>query len=391
MRRVALIPARGSSRGIPRKNIRSMCGRPLLYWVCKAANDCAAIDAVYVSTEDAEIAAVARGLGLEKLEVVSRDEATATDQASTESAMLDFAARVPFDAIALIQATSPLLDAVHLDAAWRLLDSGTCDSVLSVAPQHRFRWNVRPDGLATPENYDPLHRPRRQESTPFHVENGALYVTTRERLIKTGCRISGRIGTVTMEEASYFEVDSLSDWQIVEGLLAAKLRAAKGGLAGRLGKIRLVASDVDGCLTDSGMYYGEEGDELKKFNTRDGMGFRRLRQAGLLTGIITAEKTALVERRAKKLDIAELHQGATDKVRVMEEILAWHELQWDEVAYLGDDVGDVDLLRRVGVSACPADAIPEVRALVDLCLTARGGEGALRELAELVLAARDSA
>ncbi len=174
----------------------------------------------------------------------------------------------------------------------------------------------------------------------------------------------------------------------MEALLTRRLRRVHGPLAERMRNLRFVASDIDGCLTDSGMYYTENGDELKKFNTRDGKGFDLLKNRGLVTGIITQEDRELNERRAKKLRVDELHQNAKDKVAVMQTILDRHGLDWPQAAFFGDDLGDVELLRRVGVSACPVDAIPEVRAVVDFVVDVPGGHGAFRIFAERILEAQ---
>lgn len=380
---MALVPARGGSKGIPGKNIRSFAGKPLLYWVCRAAEDCAAIDATYVSTDDPAIADTARALGLSKVRVVERAPDTATDTASTESAMLDFADRVEFDRIALLQATSPLLTAADLDAGLAHLDAGF-DSALSVVRQRRFRWR-RDGGAGAPENYDPLARPRRQDFDGFLVENGAFYATSRAILLRDRCRLGGRVALVEMPEESYFELDDETDWRILEGLFARRRRG--GALADRLARIRLVATDVDGCLTDSGMYYGPDGEALKKFSTRDGKGFDLLHRAGFQTAIITAESTASAVRRAEKLRVPEAHIGIQDKVACMEEIRARLGLAWEEIAYLGDDLGDLDLLRAAGVAACPADAVGAVADACDIRLRARGGSGAFREFADMVIAA----
>ncbi len=385
---VAIVPARGGSKGIPGKNVRLFCGRPLLYWVCRAAQDCSAIDAVYVSTDSEEIATVARGLGLDKVRVIDRAPDTATDTASTESVLLDFAQRVDFSHLVLLQATSPLLTSTELEEGLSRIASGSCDSVFSAVRQKRFRWTVDTSGAARAENYDPLTRPRRQEHDGFLVENGAFYITSRARLIDSRCRMSGRIEVVEMAEETYFELDDLTDWTIMEGLMRRREQVRHGSLEMRMRRIRLVATDVDGCLTDSGMYYTEHGDELKKFSTRDGLGFRLLREAGYHLAIITLENTELMKRRAAKLRVEELHQGAEDKVSVMAEILQRLGLDWSEAAYLGDDRGDLALLARVGVSACPADAIAEARETVDLVTTVPGGAGAFREFAECILGVR---
>ena len=158
-----------------------------------------------------------------------------------------------------------------------------------------------------------------------------------------------------------------------------------------LREIRLFATDVDGVLTDAGMYYSESGDEWKKFNTRDGMGIKLLQKAGLVTAIVTQERTRLVARRAEKLAIPELHQGVMDKLSVIRDMAARHGISLRQVAYIGDDVNDIEALKSVGLSAAPADGLPQVLEIVNYVCRQKGGEGAVRELAEMILLSRNGA
>ena len=157
-----------------------------------------------------------------------------------------------------------------------------------------------------------------------------------------------------------------------------------------LQEIRLFATDVDGVLTDAGMYYAESGDEWKKFNTRDGMGIKLLQRVGIITAIVTQERTKLVTRRAEKLAIPELHQGAMDKLTVIREMAARHGLSLKQVAYIGDDINDLEALKEVGFSATPADGMPQIAAAVDYVCQKKGGEGAVREIVEMILDAQRS-
>jgi YrbI family 3-deoxy-D-manno-octulosonate 8-phosphate phosphatase len=159
-------------------------------------------------------------------------------------------------------------------------------------------------------------------------------------------------------------------------------------LQAKLGKVRMLAMDVDGVLTDAGMYYSESGDELKKFNTRDGMGIKLLQAAGFVTAFITKEKTAIVERRGQKLAVPEVHQGVDDKLTDLTRLARKYGLTPEQVAYIGDDVNDLEVLCAVGFSAAPADAMPVVLQAVHYVCVKKGGEGAVRELADLLLAAR---
>jgi len=157
-----------------------------------------------------------------------------------------------------------------------------------------------------------------------------------------------------------------------------------------LRNIRLFATDVDGVLTDAGMYYSESGDEWKKFNTRDGMGIKLLQRAGLITAIITQERTKLVARRAEKLAIPELHQGIMDKLSVIRDMAQRHGIGLSQVAYIGDDVNDLESLKAVGFSAAPADGLQQVLDVVSYVCIKKGGEGAVREMAEMILDAQRS-
>jgi 3-deoxy-D-manno-octulosonate 8-phosphate phosphatase (KDO 8-P phosphatase) len=155
-----------------------------------------------------------------------------------------------------------------------------------------------------------------------------------------------------------------------------------------LRRIRLFATDVDGVLTDAGMYYAESGDEWKKFNTRDGMGIKLLQRAGIITAIVTQERTKLVARRAEKLAIPELHQGVMDKLLLVSEMAVRHGLTLSQVAYIGDDINDFETLKAVGFSATPADGMPQIAAAVDYICQKKGGEGAVREIIEMILDAQ---
>lgn len=153
-------------------------------------------------------------------------------------------------------------------------------------------------------------------------------------------------------------------------------------------KIRLVLTDVDGVLTDGGVYYGVDGEVLKRFNIRDGMGVVRLREAGIETGIVTGEISPSVSRRAEKLTIGRVVLGCSDKKGALREILSEGHITADEIAYIGDDVNDLEIMREVGLTATPSDGLPQVRAIADYICTLPGGHGAFREFAEFVLGCR---
>jgi 3-deoxy-D-manno-octulosonate 8-phosphate phosphatase (KDO 8-P phosphatase) len=147
-------------------------------------------------------------------------------------------------------------------------------------------------------------------------------------------------------------------------------------------KIKLFLSDVDGVMTDAGMYYTESGDEFKKFNTHDGMGFNLLAKAGIKTGIITTENTKMVERRAAKLKIDYVYQGKGfgNKLEAAKDICALENVTLEQTAYIGDDINCIELLSAVGIAACPSNAISKVKAIPNIIhLKKSGGDGAVRE------------
>jgi len=220
----AFIPVRGGSKSISLKNIKEIAGKPLVYWTVKAACDCPAIDKVYVSTDSELIKDKVYAFHIPKVMVIDRSGETASDTASTESAMMEFAECYDFDDIILIQATSPLLTRDDLMNGIQLYREEGVDSVLSVVEEKRFHWNIDESGFAYAVNYDYRKRPRRQEFSGSFVENGAFYITNKKQLIKTKSRISGNIKVYVMPLDTYFEIDEPFDWIIVENLLKNRMK-----------------------------------------------------------------------------------------------------------------------------------------------------------------------
>jgi 3-deoxy-D-manno-octulosonate 8-phosphate phosphatase (KDO 8-P phosphatase) len=154
-------------------------------------------------------------------------------------------------------------------------------------------------------------------------------------------------------------------------------------------QIKVFLTDVDGVLTDAGMYYTESGDEFKKFNTHDGMAFGLLREKGIKTGMVTSETTKIVENRAKKLKVDYLFQGAKGdgKLQAAKEICEKEGITLKEVAYIGDDINCIPLLKAAGVAACPSNAVKQVKELPGIIhLKTKGGDGAVREFVDKIIA-----
>ncbi|GAA6459703.1 MAG TPA: acylneuraminate cytidylyltransferase [Bacteroides xylanisolvens] len=384
MKTIAFIPVRGGSKSIPLKNIKLLCGKPLVCWNIEALERCSLVDKIIVATDSEQIEEVVLSKHYHKVTIYHRLAENACDTASTESVMLEYIDRecLSNDTIfMLVQATSPLTETCHFSEALDLYAKGIYDSMLTCVRNYRFFWND--DG--TSKNYDYMYRPRRQNFSGELMENGAFYINTVGNILRNGNRLGGKIGIYEMPEYTATEIDELDDWIILENLMRKYVLLRQENLKN---KIKLFLSDVDGTLTDGGMYYSENSEELKKFNTRDGMGFQLLREEGIKTGIITSENTKIVENRAKKLKVDYLVQGKYNggKLEAVKDICDDLGLTWEQVAYIGDDVNCYELLKSVGVAACPADAIIGVKNIPGInVMSKKGGEGCVREFIEMII------
>lgn len=370
---LAFIPLRGGSLSIPRKNIKPLAGRPLCDWTIAACLASGVFDEVWVSTDDDEIAAVAAKCGAR---VHRRSPETATATASTESAMLDFAAKHPgFAVMALVQATSPLTLPQHFQEARAQFEAAQADSLVTVTRRHGFRWSAEGQAL----NYEPARRPRRQDWPGELVENGAFYFTRQEVLTGQRCRLGGRMATYLMPGHTAFEIDEPDDWLILEALVR------RHGYYPPRRKVRLLALDADGVLNDGGFYYTNQGEAMKKFSTRDAHGLAMLRARGVEVGIITGEATGVTEARAARIGITRIASGVSKKLPVLEQWRQELGLDWAEVAYMGDDLPDLACLQAAGLALCPSDAEPEILAEADYVAARPGGRGAVRDAVNWIL------
>ena len=380
---IAFIPVRCGSKSIPFKNIKEFCGKPLVYWNLEALEKSNNIDEIFVATDCEEIKNVVNSFNFSKVDIYDRDKENASDIASTESVMLEFINRQNFkdnDLFFLVQATSPLTQTKDFDKALETLKNEKADSLLTCIRTKRFFW----DKNANPINYDFTNRPRRQDFDGLFMENGAFYINSIENIKKDKNRLSGKIAIYEMEEFTAVEIDEEDDWLIAEKMMYKYILSKRK----KEYQIKLFLSDVDGTLTDAGMYYGENGEEFKKFNTHDGKGFELLRKAGIKTGIITSENTKIVANRAKKLKVDFLYQGLEHKGKldVAKEICKELNISLDEVAYIGDDINCKELLSSVGIAACPLNALEEIKNIPNIIkLSKSGGDGAVREIIEMII------
>lgn len=217
---LAIIPARGGSKGVPRKNVRQLGDKPLIAHSILDAKESKLIDKIYVSTDDAEIAEVSRNYGAE---IIRRPDHLAGDKASSESALIHAAYEIEKngiypDLIVFLQCTSPIRTGAHIDNAINKIQRENADSLLSVSPSHKFFWE-EVNGVAKSINYDYRYRPRRQDMNPQYVENGSIYIFKPWVIKEFSNRLGGKISLFLMSETEALEIDSKTDFKILESIL----------------------------------------------------------------------------------------------------------------------------------------------------------------------------
>ncbi|REJ06217.1 acylneuraminate cytidylyltransferase [Microbacterium bovistercoris] len=416
---VAIIPARGGSKGVSGKNLRRVGGVPLVERAVQAS--ASAVDLVVVSTEDAAIAAVARDAGAR---VVDRPAELSGDEATSESALLHAldvleGDGVPVGTVAFVQATSPFIPAEGIAEAVALIEGGTYDSVFSACETYGFLWRRDAGGAAAAINHDAAHRPRRQDREPHYLETGAFYAFDATGFRRFRHRFFGLVGIVTVPERMAIEIDDEDQLALAEALAAASgsrqdlgvprhsgcdptdpseiLQISEAPDAVRPGRAGSAASgttpipalalvtDFDGVHTDDSATVDEHGNESVRVSREDGMGVARLRRAGIPMLILSTEQNPVVARRAEKLQIPVLH-GVDDKASALAAWAAERGIRLEDIAYVGNDVNDLGPLGVVGWPVAVANAHPQVKAAARVVLNRRGGDGAVREIAERMLA-----
>ncbi len=381
---IVVVPARGGSQRIPRKNLLPLRGRPLVVHTVEQALDASSIDAVVVSTDDAEIARVAREAGAE---VVIRPQELATAEASTESALLHVLQDLETrgepepELVVLLQCTSPIRRPGDIDAAVATLRTNGADSAFSACRDLGLFWTVCGDH-PRPINYDPLERKREQDMAPQFRENGSIFVFKTSALKSSGSRISGRVAIYEMDMVSSFQIDTPEDVELIERVMASQ---AEGHATHWPDPLELVVFDFDGVITDNGVTVSSDGTETVRCDRRDSLGIASLRKLGIPMLVLSTESNQVVRYRCDKLHLECLH-GIDDKGATLRNVLADRGIRPAGVAYVGNDVNDLDCLQLVGLPVAVGDAHPQVLKASKLLLTRPGGCGAVREFCEQVLA-----
>ncbi|WP_309051371.1 acylneuraminate cytidylyltransferase [Streptomyces sp.] len=379
---LAVIPARGGSKGVPAKNLAAVAGVPLVARAVRACLGAPPVTHVVVSTDDAAIAAAARTAGAE---AVQRPAGLSGDTATSESAVLHaldaFEATHgrTADVVLLVQCTSPFLTSAEIaEAAGRIL-SGAADTAFTAAPSHGFLWRET-DGGAEGVNHDRAHRPRRQDREPEYLETGAVYAMDAAGFRTRKHRFFGRTALVVTDPARVLEIDDPHD--------LARARALAPLLdepvTPRFDDIDAVVLDFDGTQTDDRVHLDAEGREFVSAHRGDGLGIAALRRAGLPVLILSTEQNAVVAARARKLRIPVLH-GIDRKDLALKEWCEAEGVDPQRVLYAGNDVNDLPCFHLVGWPVAVSNAHDSVRAAARAVTVTPGGSGAIREIAGWLL------
>lgn len=381
---LAIIPARGGSKGIPHKNIRLLAGKPLLAWTIEAARAAQQVTRVVVSTDDPQIRQIALQYGAE---VVLRPAEISGDTASSESALLhtlDYlksAENYQPVLVAFLQCTSPLMLPADIDGTIQALRQEHADSAFSAIRFFHFLWKRETSG-ATGINHDKKFRQRRQERSPEFLENGAVYVFKTQEFRQAKHRFFGKTAIYEIPPARSLEIDEPGDLEMAEFLLQRATAQAKSAALPH--PVQAVVFDFDGVFTDNRVIVDEQGTESVLCNRSDGMGLIMLRQAGIPLLVISKEENPVVSARCRKLGIPCI-QKCDDKLPVMRDWLKQQNLELAHTLYMGNDINDLECLRAAGCGVIVADAHPDVRSAAQLILQHPGGHGAIRELCDLIL------
>lgn len=396
---LAIIPARGGSKSIPGKNTRLFAGHPLLAYSVAAARQAESVTRVIVSTDDAAIAAVGRDYGAETpfLRPAEYARDSTLDLPVFQHALSWLADNEDYHPKVVVQLrpTSPVRPPGLVDAAVRtLLEHADADSVRGVVPSgqnpHKM-WTLSEAGPMQPllqvKGLDEPYNAPRQSLPDTYWQTGHVDAIRTTTITEQGSMSGERIYPLVIDSAYTVDIDNANDWQRAEWLVASgELPMVWPGAAPRPlpADLKLIVLDFDGVLTDDRVWVDEDGHEQVAAHRGDGLGIGLLKQAGVEVLVLSKERNPVVAARCRKLDI-ECHQGIDAKAPLLKDLIAKRNLAPEQVAYVGNDINDLDCFPVVGFAAAVADAHPQVLRAADLRLSHPGGHGAVRELCDLIL------
>jgi N-acylneuraminate cytidylyltransferase len=386
---LAIIPARGGSKSIPQKNLVPVYGQPLLWYSIKSAMMTSTIDRIVVSTDDHQIATKARHYGAE---IVNRSKDISGDNASSESALLHVLDHLKDqehyqpDLVVFLQATSPMRNPDDIQNAIDTLIAQNADSLFSACKVEGFIWCSSTNKLV-PINYDPSSRPTRQKlEEEILEENGSIYIFKPWVLRKFNSRMGGKITVYRMGRLQSFQIDTYDDVKVIEQIMAFNKSTPSPE---KLADIRLLVLDFDGVMTDNRALVDQEGKESVVVHRGDGWGIARLKEAGVKQIVISTEKNPVVSVRCHKLGV-EYIQGCENKLSALKAFAEKTNLSQSQIAYVGNDINDLDCMRWVGVPIAVKNAAPEVLSASSLVTDRIGGDGAVRQVSDWILLAKSS-
>ncbi|MFD7387302.1 cytidylyltransferase domain-containing protein [Streptomyces sp. NPDC059852] len=388
---LAVIPARGGSKGVPAKNLAPVGGVPLVARAVRACRASRLVTDVVVSTDDRAIAAAAREAGAE---VVLRPAAIAGDTATSEAAVLhaldthEALHGAPVDVVLLVQCTSPFLVRDDIEKVVAAVAENGADTAVTVAPFHGFVWRETdepgaPAGAGHGVNHDKAVRPRRQDRPQDFLETGAAYAMDAAGFRTHRHRFFGRTDLVRTDAARVLEIDDPHDLARARAL-APLLDADLPGQLPAAADIDAVVLDFDGTQTDDRVLIDADGKEFVSVHRGDGLGIAALRKSGLKMLILSTEQNPVVAARARKLRIPVLH-GVDRKDLALKQWCEEQGIAPERVLYVGNDVNDLPCFALVGWPVAVASAHDVVRGAARAVTTVPGGDGAIREIAGWLL------
>lgn len=399
---LAIIPARGGSKGIPRKNIRDFAGYPLIAWSIAAGKQSKLVTRVIVSTDDEEIASIARQYGAEVpfLRPVELAQDNTLDLPVFEHALkwLEEIEGYKPEIVVQLRPTSPIRPRGCVDNAISiLLEHPRADCVRGVVPAgqnpHKM-WRIsRPDGpmsplLEVPGIEEPYNAPR-QILPPIYWQTGHIDAIRTSTITRKSSLTGNKIYPLIIDPRYTVDIDNLSDWAKYESIVySGGLDMVSPGKKNRpMPKtIKMIITDFDGVITDGRVWTDENGKETVAASRSDSMRVRQLRERGIEVMILSSEVNPVVKARAEKMGIEAIHGlSLNGKGEALKKFLIEKNLDPAEIIYLGNDFNDLPCFEIAGWSVAVADAYPDVIRAADYVLSLRGGYGALRELCDMVL------
>ncbi|HEY59403.1 MAG TPA: N-acylneuraminate cytidylyltransferase [Anaerolineae bacterium] len=397
---LAVIPARGNSKSIPRKNIRNFAGHPLIAYSIAAGLQAEKVTRVIVSTDNEEIAQVSANYGAEvpfkRPDEFAKDETPDLPVFRHALHWLQDNEDYNPEIVVHLRPTSPVRPVDCVDSAIKLLlDNPEADSVRGVviAGQNPYKmWQIKSDGQMMPllhiKDMKEAYNVPRQELPPVYWQTGHIDAIRVSTIMKKNSMSGDVIIPLIMDPLYTVDIDTLYDWRKAEQLLQSldiEMVAPFKPQKSFPDKVALLVLDFDGVLTDDRVWVDQNGREMVAVSRSDGLGLELLRkQTEIEVIVISKERNPVVAARCKKLGL-QFYQGIDNKSSILDEMLKEKKIDPQQIIYLGNDINDISCFDLVGFAVAPIDAHPEVSKLADLVLQKPGGLGAVRELCDLLI------